>query len=184
MSQERAATGGNDWKEFTAPSGRKYYYNKSTKESRWTMPDELRAVMAAPPAQSGTAPPATAAPGPAAAAGSGPAAAAAPSVAPQAAKLNAKGANIAAGSYAVPASVIQTGPTPHYATSAEAKEAFKQLLTEVGISTSMTWDEAMRMIMQDRRCARKQAYRGMGVHEQITCNPPPQSHLPSAGMAR
>lgn len=30
------------WKEHTAPDGRKYYYNKETKESRWTMPDELK----------------------------------------------------------------------------------------------------------------------------------------------
>ncbi len=32
----------SDWKEFTAPDGRKYYYNSSTKVSSWTMPDELK----------------------------------------------------------------------------------------------------------------------------------------------
>lgn len=32
----------SDWKEFTAPDGRKYYYNSTTKVSSWTMPDELK----------------------------------------------------------------------------------------------------------------------------------------------
>ena len=32
----------SDWKEFTAPDGRKYYYNSATKVSSWTMPDELK----------------------------------------------------------------------------------------------------------------------------------------------
>ena len=35
------------WKEFTAPDGRKYYYNKGTKESKWTLPDEMKAAAAA-----------------------------------------------------------------------------------------------------------------------------------------
>lgn len=35
--------GDGGWKEYTAPDGRKYYYNKTTKESRWTMPDEMKA---------------------------------------------------------------------------------------------------------------------------------------------
>lgn len=30
------------WKEYTAPDGRTYYYNKDTKESRWTVPEELQ----------------------------------------------------------------------------------------------------------------------------------------------
>ena len=36
-----------DWKEFTAPDGRKYYHNRKTKESKWHMPDELRDFQAA-----------------------------------------------------------------------------------------------------------------------------------------
>ena len=34
------------WKEYTAPDGRKYYYNRETKESKWTMPEELKRHMA------------------------------------------------------------------------------------------------------------------------------------------
>ena len=30
------------WKEFSAPDGRKYYYNRTTKESKWQMPEELK----------------------------------------------------------------------------------------------------------------------------------------------
>ena len=29
----------SEWKEYTSPDGRKYYYNKTTRESRWTKPD-------------------------------------------------------------------------------------------------------------------------------------------------
>jgi len=34
------------WKEFTTPEGRKYYYNKVTKQSKWTIPDETRGCVA------------------------------------------------------------------------------------------------------------------------------------------
>lgn len=34
---------GAAWKEYTSPDGRSYYYNKGTKESRWTMPEEMKA---------------------------------------------------------------------------------------------------------------------------------------------
>lgn len=40
--QVEPAKKASDWKEFTAPDGRKYYYNSSTKVSSWTMPDELK----------------------------------------------------------------------------------------------------------------------------------------------
>ncbi|OMO70844.1 hypothetical protein COLO4_28464 [Corchorus olitorius] len=30
------------WKEFTTSDGRKYYYNKVTKQSKWTIPEELK----------------------------------------------------------------------------------------------------------------------------------------------
>lgn len=35
-----------DWKEFTSPDGRKYYYNRVTKSSVWQMPDELKQAQA------------------------------------------------------------------------------------------------------------------------------------------
>lgn len=30
------------WKEFTTAEGKKYYYNKETKQSKWTIPEELK----------------------------------------------------------------------------------------------------------------------------------------------
>lgn len=35
-----------DWKEFTAPDGRKYYYNRVTKQSKWQIPEELKQAQA------------------------------------------------------------------------------------------------------------------------------------------
>ncbi|KAL4857085.1 Pre-mRNA-processing protein 40A [Chlorella vulgaris] len=128
------------WKEHTAPDGRKYYYNRVTKESRWQMPDEMRAALGL-PAGGGAAPggAATAAAAPAAAAGR-------PGPEAQVVKLTS-----AAAAAAGPANWVQTGPTPHYATTAEAKDAFKALLTNAGVSSGMNWDESMRLIVQDRR---------------------------------
>lgn len=37
-----------------------------------------------------------------------------------------------------------------YMTTQEARDAFKQLLSDVGITGSMQWDETMRIIAQDR----------------------------------
>ena len=36
----------SDWKEFTSPDGRKYYHNRKTKESKWTMPEEMKRAQA------------------------------------------------------------------------------------------------------------------------------------------
>uniref|UniRef100_A0A453MT67 WW domain-containing protein n=1 Tax=Aegilops tauschii subsp. strangulata TaxID=200361 RepID=A0A453MT67_AEGTS len=36
------ADASTEWKEFTTAEGRKYYYNKVTKQSKWSIPDELR----------------------------------------------------------------------------------------------------------------------------------------------
>ena len=35
-----------DWKEFTSPDNRKYYYNRVTKSSVWQMPEELKRAQA------------------------------------------------------------------------------------------------------------------------------------------
>ncbi|KAM3201732.1 pre-mRNA-processing protein 40A [Capsicum annuum] len=36
------ADASTDWREFTSPEGRKYYYNKVTRTSKWRMPDEVK----------------------------------------------------------------------------------------------------------------------------------------------
>jgi pre-mRNA-processing factor 40 len=42
MSAAERAEASTPWREHAAPDGRKYFYNKDTKESKWTLPDELR----------------------------------------------------------------------------------------------------------------------------------------------
>ncbi|PHT97323.1 Pre-mRNA-processing protein 40A [Capsicum chinense] len=42
VPREDAST---DWREFTSPEGRKYYYNKVTRTSKWRMPDEVKVML-------------------------------------------------------------------------------------------------------------------------------------------
>jgi len=35
------------WKQYTAPDGRPYFHNKLTKQSKWVMPEEMKAAQAA-----------------------------------------------------------------------------------------------------------------------------------------
>lgn len=53
--------------------------------------------------------------------------------------------------FMAPPGAIQVGPTPHYATTAEAKDAFKQLLSDVRTKASTSWDDVMRVTLQDKR---------------------------------
>ncbi|CAK9144981.1 unnamed protein product [Ilex paraguariensis] len=39
---KRRADASTDWREITSPDGRKYYYNRVTRQSKWTIPDELK----------------------------------------------------------------------------------------------------------------------------------------------
>ncbi|KAK6120994.1 hypothetical protein DH2020_045264 [Rehmannia glutinosa] len=36
------ADASTDWKEFTTPEGRRFYFNKVTKQSKWAIPDEVK----------------------------------------------------------------------------------------------------------------------------------------------
>ena len=47
MQAQKPADTASDWKEFTSPDGRKYYHNRKTKESKWTMPEEMKRAQAA-----------------------------------------------------------------------------------------------------------------------------------------
>ena len=52
MQAQKPADTASDWKEFTSPDGRKYYHNRKTKESKWTMPEDMKRAQAAAPANS------------------------------------------------------------------------------------------------------------------------------------
>lgn len=112
-----------------------------TKQSVWVRPVEMGPDPNAAPAAAPVAAPTAGA----AAAAANPAAAAA-----QVVKLSDSKAAGGAG----PAAWLQAGPTPHYATTSEAKDAFKGLLLDAGVSSGMSWEESMRLIVQDRRCGR------------------------------
>ena len=47
IAQQKPVDTASDWKEFTSPDGRKYYHNRKTKESKWTMPEEMKRAQAA-----------------------------------------------------------------------------------------------------------------------------------------
>lgn len=47
VQAQKPADTASDWKEFTSPDGRKYYHNRKTKESKWTMPDDMKRAQAA-----------------------------------------------------------------------------------------------------------------------------------------
>ena len=57
----KAADTALDWKEFTSPDGRKYYHNRKTKESKWTMPEEMKKAQEEKAAAAAAAPAAAAA---------------------------------------------------------------------------------------------------------------------------
>ncbi|PHT97559.1 hypothetical protein BC332_33515 [Capsicum chinense] len=42
LNESTRADASTDWREFTSPEGRKYYYNKVTRTSKWKMPDEVK----------------------------------------------------------------------------------------------------------------------------------------------
>ncbi|KAJ4824336.1 hypothetical protein Tsubulata_004299 [Turnera subulata] len=42
LYHDQRADATTDWKEFTSPDGRKYFYNKVTKQSKWEIPAELK----------------------------------------------------------------------------------------------------------------------------------------------
>ena len=44
MTATERADATTSWKECVAPDGRTFYHNKDTKESKWSLPEELRVV--------------------------------------------------------------------------------------------------------------------------------------------
>eukprot|EP00854_Cymbomonas_tetramitiformis_P015527 gene15527-18402_t len=139
MTSDERADQATGWKEFTAKDGRKYYYHKESKQSKWTMPDELREARVSPLV--------AAVPAPAAAVTS--------SIAPVPASLavaatSAPTISVEAMSLDPPAISVQAMPEPLvFATKQEAKDAFKQMLTDKNIRADTNWDNAMRQIMSD-----------------------------------
>ncbi|PWA46079.1 pre-mRNA-processing protein 40A [Artemisia annua] len=208
------------WKEFTTAEGKKYYYNKDTKQSKWTIPEELKLAreQAEKEASRGTQSPAILTPSvidqPSASASSAngvssspvavmpviPVGSAPPSVASESSSLASPLIPAVGGSSMVSASMhssplgktekssshgapeavdgvsvqdteeakkgmaaagkvnttpseekVVDGETFIYATKQEAKAAFKSLLEDSNVRADWNWEQAMRVIINDKR---------------------------------
>ena len=138
------------WTEHTAPDGRKYYYNAVLKKSSWEKPPvfESRGVQQgseqmhvghweehrAPDGRKYYYNPITkqskwSLP---------------PGVMSVVKSRGQQG-------YVCPPGAVQPGPTPTYATTGEAQEAFKSLLRDAQIPSWMAWEQALGIISVDRR---------------------------------
>jgi len=152
---ERAETS-TPWREHASPDGKPYYYHTVSKESSWTLPEALRVAreaaaraeavrLGAPmPAQQQQQPPAQQPPAQPQQPQRPPPAAPAPAPAPQVHVRSAAEALLGAAPVAAPAPV-------HYASEAEAREAFLALLQEAGVGADGSWDKAMRTLVHDPR---------------------------------
>ena len=151
MTPMERADASTRWRENRAPDGRVYYYHQDTRETRWSLPDDLRlareaaalaqsAIAAAAAARSSSpAPP----PPPAAAA-----AAAAASTGPS---TGSPGAGTSAQPPRVPRPRDPNAPPRVYADKEEAKAAFKELLEDFEIHAGAKWDETAKQIAADER---------------------------------
>ena len=148
MTPMERADASTRWKEHRAPDGRVYYYHQDTRETRWSLPDDLRmAREAAALAQSAIA-----------------AAAAARSAPKQTANAaagadgNATGSPAGTGTDApslskrAPRAPRDPNAPPRvYADKDERKTAFKELLEDFEVTSRHKWDETAKQIKADER---------------------------------
>lgn len=126
-AEEKALVGSlSAWKQFTAPDGRKYYYNSATKQSSWDPPPELAASTQAVHSQGDLS-------------------------SQTGARQQATQPQLHQKVYVVPQGAIQVGPTPHYSTNAEAKEAFRTMLNDAAIPSSLSWEDTVLLLAGDKR---------------------------------
>ncbi|MGH0128233.1 UNVERIFIED_CONTAM: hypothetical protein FKN15_033789 [Acipenser sinensis] len=165
------------WKEFKSDTGKPYYYNSQTKESRWTKPKELEDLEDMIKAEENGAPDVSAA--------SVPASVAVPDMTHASAAETEATVPVVVEEQPVQTPVqAQEEPTEatlnsveeapnqevpvndavkkeerpelvkkvyKWNTKEEAKQAFKELLKEKGVSSNASWEQAMKMIINDPR---------------------------------
>uniref|UniRef100_A0A7N8XVV0 Pre-mRNA-processing factor 40 homolog A n=1 Tax=Mastacembelus armatus TaxID=205130 RepID=A0A7N8XVV0_9TELE len=144
------------WKEYKSDTGKPYYYNSQTKESRWTKPKELEDLegkeftTTAPAVQAdNTATMATVVETETATA---------VSEEPQSQVTTHHTAEVKTADAPVASTEIPKEERPElqvktykWNTKEEAKQAFKELLKEKGVSSNSSWEQAMKMIINDPR---------------------------------
>ncbi|XP_033874702.3 pre-mRNA-processing factor 40 homolog A-like isoform X2 [Acipenser ruthenus] len=169
------------WKEFKSDTGKPYYYNSQTKESRWTKPKELEDLEAMIKAEENGASDVSAASVPASVAvpdithaSAAETEATVPVVGeeqPVQTPVQAQEEPTEATLNSVEEAPNQEVPVNFFASDAvkkeerpelvkkvykwntkeEAKQAFKELLKEKGVSSNASWEQAMKMIINDPR---------------------------------
>uniref|UniRef100_A0A665W651 Pre-mRNA-processing factor 40 homolog A n=1 Tax=Echeneis naucrates TaxID=173247 RepID=A0A665W651_ECHNA len=143
------------WKEYKSDTGKPYYYNSQTKESRWTKPKELEDLEGKKVTASTTTDPAVQA----------------DNTATMATVMEVETATAVSEEHLSQAAVSiffsffitisvevakEERPelqkkTYKWNTKEEAKQAFKELLKEKGVSSNSSWEQAMKMIINDPR---------------------------------
>uniref|UniRef100_A0A8D0AAA8 Pre-mRNA-processing factor 40 homolog A n=1 Tax=Sander lucioperca TaxID=283035 RepID=A0A8D0AAA8_SANLU len=123
------------WKEYKSDTGKPYYYNSQTKESRWTKPKELEDLEGKELLSDDVKP-----------------------VIRKAVMFhNEPCLNVLTSSFALSIEVTKEErpeiqkKTYKWNTKEEAKQAFKELLKEKGVSSNSSWEQAMKMIINDPR---------------------------------
>ncbi|PKK28671.1 PRP40 pre-mRNA processing factor 40 homolog A, transcript variant X2 [Columba livia] len=168
------------WKEYKSDSGKPYYYNSQTKESRWAKPKELEdleamikaeensikpeestpATTAAPEAESAAAASGTETEATGATAAEEPGqATAAPAAQEQSGEAAAGAADDSSKQEAAADAASKkedddaqpVKKTYTWNTKEEAKQAFKELLKEKRVPSNASWEQAMKMIINDPR---------------------------------
>ncbi|XP_035379403.1 pre-mRNA-processing factor 40 homolog A isoform X3 [Electrophorus electricus] len=169
------------WKEYKSDAGKPYYYNSQTKESRWTKPKELEDLEAMIKAEeNGTADVAAPGTAPTLAAPADTPVAEAvvaevdvavtTSIAEeQPTQVPTQGAEVITEQTPTVTEEVTSTETPasndtskeerpelvkkvyKWNTKEEAKQAFKELLKEKGVSSNASWEQAMKMVINDPR---------------------------------
>uniref|UniRef100_A0A8D0A7B1 Pre-mRNA-processing factor 40 homolog A n=1 Tax=Sander lucioperca TaxID=283035 RepID=A0A8D0A7B1_SANLU len=128
------------WKEYKSDTGKPYYYNSQTKESRWTKPKELEDLEGKELLSDDVKP-----------------------VIRKAVMFHNEPCcapwmmNVLTSSFALSIEVTKEErpeiqkKTYKWNTKEEAKQAFKELLKEKGVSSNSSWEQAMKMIINDPR---------------------------------
>uniref|UniRef100_A0A673LSM3 Pre-mRNA-processing factor 40 homolog A n=1 Tax=Sinocyclocheilus rhinocerous TaxID=307959 RepID=A0A673LSM3_9TELE len=162
------------WKEYKSDTGKPYYYNSQTKESRWTKPKELEDLegQTADVVAPGTTPALTSQSESAvtvAAVAETEVAMATVATEEQPSHVPAQVAEVSSDvtvNSTEEAPSVETQPSNDVSkeerpelvkkvykwnTKEEAKQAFKELLKEKGVSSNASWEQAMKLIINDPR---------------------------------
>ncbi|XP_051564059.1 pre-mRNA-processing factor 40 homolog A-like isoform X2 [Myxocyprinus asiaticus] len=169
------------WKEYKSDTGKPYYYNSQTKESRWTKPKELEDLEAMIKAEENGAADVVAPGTTPALVAQSEASVAITSVAEieatmttgnaeeQPSHVPTQAAEVSSDvtvNFTEETPIIETQPCNDVSkeerpelvkkvykwnTKEEAKQAFKELLKEKGVSSNASWEQAMKLIINDPR---------------------------------